>query len=225
MNKIFRTLIVSAAVLAVACAHASVSLYYALDTAPTVQLTTLPITSTTTSLSLYFTSTTAIDDAELFLGYDTTTTQGTSATPIDKKVSLTSPVAGPTVVFNSNGSGMSMRTAGAFGASGTRPYGLDIIDASGPSGVLTSAATASPVKLLSVTLNNLALTAGSSYSLSFPTTGITFTNAFVLSGVNQTITATPLTVIAPAPPATPEPSAFAAVGLGALALLRRRRRA
>lgn len=214
MKSYVRLSLVSLAFLAAAAAHAGVTLSYGTTTGAPLTTLTAPAAGNSTTLSVYYASTTALSSGEVLASFDRSTAAGSGATPQDKFVSLSSPVAAPGVVIHG------FRNDGGVEFPGVvRPYGLDVfID---PSAGNFSAST-TPVKLFDVTLNNLALTTGS-YALSFYVYGQAApdntSQFFDTQGKLVDSAATPLVVAAPA---VPEPATVAVFGLGALAMLRRR---
>ena len=181
-----------------------------------------PAVGASATISVFYTSTTPISAAEVFTAFDRSATQGTGATKLDGRVGLSSPVAptGTTLsgIVMAGGANTTATPSGT-----ARPYGLDVQGVTATSGNLIAAS--SPTKLFDMTLGNLALAPGGSTTLSFyvaPTASL-FASQFFDDNANAVAVTGSSLVVTAAP--VPEPAPMLALAGGALALLRRRRRA
>lgn len=170
------------------------------------------------NLSVYYTapSTYATNDANVFVGYDKTTTEGTTATPLDGKLGLNGDTGttGTSAVSNVNATFQPFYFGGQLGGgqslvTGTRPYGDDL---SFGTAAGTSFTSATPTHLFDISIKNLTLSSGSeTVAIYDGGTGSEFTsyisdgNTVVRPGVTTLLTVT----------AAPEPSASVALFIGA----------
>ena len=216
MNTALRTLSSLAALSSLALASADVALSFGDAAGNPITTLDAPALSATATISVLYTSTTALSDSEIFVGFDRAVSAGSSAMPLDGLVSLAAPSAPSGVALNM------VQTNGGVGASGPqRPYGLDILSVSATSGNLP--ATSTPKKLFDVTLTDLGLAPGGTATLSFNlASGPLYTTNLFDAGANPVaVTGGGLRITA-AP--VPEPAPLAALAVGALGLLRHRRR-
>ena len=203
-----------------AAAQGAMTLSFGTTTGTPLAALTAPPIGASATISVFYTSTSALSDGEVLVAFDRSTAQGASAAKLDGLLSLSAPVGASGVTLSGVGLAGGGNTA-ATPAGTARPYGVSVLGVSGPGSVLPATATAA--RLIDVTLTNLALAPGSAYSLTFYvsdaplfTTQFFDANADLVqaSGGTLRVTADPV----------PEPAALAALGLGALATLRRRKR-
>ncbi len=216
MKSNLRLLSSLATLSALAAAHGAVVLSFGTPSGVPLAALAAPALGATTTVSVFYTSTTTLTDSEVFVAFDRATTQGSSATRLDNRLGLSSPSPATGVALNM------AQTNGGYGAAGpSRPYGLDILSVSATSGLLPIALM--PARLFDVTLTNLGLAPGGTATLSFNlASGPIFTTNLYDGSANPVanVAGTSLVVTAP----VPEPSALAALAVGAVALLRRRAR-
>lgn len=222
MNNL-RALASLASLAALATAHAGTNVYFGDSAGNAVTSLAAPAVGSTFTLSVWYSSTVEVIDGETFLGYGLTDTAGAGATPSS---SLLVDLASTPAASVSAAPGILLTAPQRAGAglgdpAGPRSYGLDLGTINSNFDLLPTAGT----RLFDVTFKNLGLTAGKSQVLSFftsPTASGYKTVFYDTNAVEVTPTGGSLTVSA-AP--VPEPTTLAAVGLGALAVLRRRKRA
>lgn len=119
------------------------------DSTPITELMVAP--GAVIDLSVWVQHERPVNSILLMLGYDRTTSLGTSATPLDLKIAAVSAVANPPAGFTS-----AVQRGGARAASGVRPYGYSILLAN----VQGQASIATPYKMADVTLRNDGLMPG-----------------------------------------------------------------
>ncbi len=197
------------------------------DAAATQPATVDVLAGSTVTLSFYMSTsnfTGGITQVYSMVGFDTTTSMGNSASPAGSGITLNGSVAWDTTSLP-GGSNLGDTLGGGYGTSGTRPYGVwaSYVRNTGNFGFTNS----SNLHIFDVTLNvSNTLTAGtlrpvtifSAPSLpGFYDTEVWDTNN--LAAAPQTYVAN-LRVVNP----VPEPASLAALGIGAAALLRRRKK-
>ena len=218
MNRNLRLLSSLAALSALASAQAATSLFFALPGTNTALTALDPgAIGSTFSLSVFYASDVELLDGEILLGFDRSNAVGPTATPLDGLLDLAgtpaaSVSAAPGVALNA------LSRAGGAG-DGARPFGLSILSVSSTVGTLPATSGA---RLFDVSFKNLGVTAGKPATLSFHTsaTAPLYRTSFIDGGLNEIAPGSTSVNVQ----AVPEPATFAALGLGALGLLRRRAR-
>lgn len=152
------------ALLLASAAHGALTLSFGtLSGTPLIALAA-PAVGSSTTISVFYTSDVALSDGELLAAFDRSMAQGTGATRLDSLLSLSTPAGAPGVALSGVGL-VGGGNSAATPAGTARPYGLSVLGVSGPGNALP--ATATPARLMDLTLTNLALAPGSSYTLSF----------------------------------------------------------
>lgn len=229
---ILGSLVVAAAMVSTASAH--VTFYFAAK-GTTTQITDLNIGSIGSTFELTVCMqivgfTFPVSAVDAFVGFDTANSNTTSATALDGKIGLNGTIAAALTNYNAN---LPIRMKGLTGGetklgssdSSIRPYGVDV-------NLLADFGTEydfgnDAVALFDISLKNLNLADGESYQLVLWDAQQGGSGTSLITNMNSDIYrpgdwAGTLNVHAPA--AVPEPASMIALGIGASALVLRRRR-
>jgi hypothetical protein len=205
--------------------------FYFTKTTDSVKINNLNLNASDTTFDLsvwYVISDTAFPNlsAVTFVGFDTSNSEGIGATPLDGKFGLNPDAAGAISNTNSHypfvfGTESGGATLVGSDPNSVRPYGIEAFmgisgDAYDPG--LT------PVHLFDISFSNLGLTAGQSYNLVLWDAGQDTQSTTYLDGGADILRPGRSEVLTVTVGAVPEPASIIALGLGAAALLRRRRR-
>ena len=164
------------------------------------------------------------DGVNVFLGYDSTTSSGSGATPLDGKIGLVGSASGAVAGISSIFSSSATAALGGDTVSNgneLRPYGLNIALQ-----MSKLRASTDEVRLFDVTLTNLGLLPGMGYDLLIYDAGDTGFADGTSTVNNATAIGLPSgsTALRLSTQPVPEPAPMLALAGGALVLLRRRRR-
>ena len=228
MQKTIRLLTFAAFVASCAAASAASSLWFAAASDPTgATLTSLTVgdVGATFDVAVWYASDVPISAMETMVAFDTSMDEGADATPLDGKLGLDGTAAD---AFGNLGSGLDRLgspsvVGGHLDGTGVRGYGFDVaIIGSG----LSDIAATSGRRLFTLKLKNTGLGAGDAYSLSFykPDDSASLYTTYLLDTASNVILPQ-TTSLRVGVEAVPEPAPMLALAGGALALLRRRRRA
>lgn len=164
--------------------------------------------------------------AEAMVGFDTATSEGAGATPLDGKFVLNGDENSAVSNINTNYPFAFKSLSGGqtlLGAdsNSVRPYGLDVALAlvQGPYDPGNT-----PVHMFDISLKNVGLTAGQSYNLVLWDAMQGVQSTSYLDGGGDILRPGGSETLNVTVGAVPEPASIIALGLGAIALVRRRRR-
>ncbi|MFQ3587516.1 MAG: PEP-CTERM sorting domain-containing protein [Fimbriimonadaceae bacterium] len=186
---------------------------------------TIGLPGSTFDVTVFYTTNLTHTGMNLFVGYDTATSEGLSATPLDGKIGLggASEMASVTYVHPTIGMLFTPAAAGGFGSGNhVRPFGLDIPMGTGLNLTEVPGATASA--LVRISLKNLGLAAGESYTLSIFDAGDNGADIYTTFLDYRGTYYYPSTSYELTVQAVPEPGTLLALAAGAGLFLRRRRK-
>jgi hypothetical protein len=228
MHHKIRTLTFLVVFASCSSAFAKSNFWFASAADPTgTPLTSLTVDGVGSSfdVSVWFSSDTELSALEALAGFDTSSSDGTGATPLLGKLSLNGT---PSTAMTGLGSGLSILGSAALAGgmlssgSGDRTYGLDVpLIGTG----LTNVAATTGRKLFDLGMMNAGLLPGESFTMSFHTADDSVSQ-FATFGVDVSgnVIVPDTSALRVTARAVPEPgSIFAFVG-GAAVLLRRRAR-
>ena len=215
----------------------SVDFFFTLQGSSTqISSLTLAKGQTTFNLSVWYVVTGADylnNGVDAMVGYDTSNSYGLSATPLDNVFTLNGTKSHAITNINAGGSTSAYeaalpveltggQTLNGAASNSIRPYGADVTVADFDTAYDPGVGT--PVRLFDISLLNEGLAAGHSYDVVLWDGGNGVDSTCYLNGADGSILrqggSTTLVVSAAA---VPEPASLIALGLGAVALIRRRR--
>lgn len=217
-------LIATMSVAGASFASADLDVYFSTDGSTQTGMTVGAV-GTTFSIGVWARSANGrtVNSIEVCAGFGQSTLSNTNATDLDGKVGLGGASANASVTLGSLWANVAAPALRGFRGTGTRPFGVDanLGAAPIPSGTVTLSSTAT--KLFDISLKNLGIGAGQSYTIKIWDAGTGASATTYGNGVNPTAQYRPGTTEFRLT-AVPEPGSFIALGLGAAALIARRRR-